>query len=417
MNIYLAGPIFTERDRMFNSYLEKEILKECPDVNLYLAQNNMSINDKKGCANSADIYVGDVRRLKAADMVITIMSGDMPPIGSSYECAYYTSLCEQDENKCIVALYDDSREGMNTYSEAKKDAMISGIAENQWSYINLLAVGFVKKFGEICYTSQQFIETVIKKIKIFQSPYISGIYRITNLKNGLSYIGQSVDLHQRKVKHWNPQTSKPNQYTELHQDMLKLGLEYFKFEILEKCPTDQLDEREKYWIAYYDTLNNGYNKTSGGHGDKTDTENAQTVRVYAYNLDGSLAKEYISIGQAIRDCGLKSNNITRCIQYNDNEHISGNYMWRLEKYDHIEPYQTRHIGKKVFAYDPVTREFVKAYDNVTDAGYQLVGHRNSHINDCAVGTRMITAGFMWAYEYYDRLPMNYHEQLKLKQGD
>lgn len=258
MNIYLAGPIFTERDRMFNSYLEKEILKECPDVNLYLAQNNASINDKTGCANSADIYVGDVKRLKAADMVITIMSGDTPPIGSSYECAYYTSLCEQDENKCIVALYDDSREGMNTYSDAKRDAMISGIAENQWSYINLLAVGFVKKFGVICSNSKDFIDTIIKKIKIFQSPYTSGIYKITNLKNGLSYIGQSANIHGRKEQHWNYESSPKDEA--LCADMTKMGCEYFKFEILEKCPIAQLDEREKYWIQYYDTDNYGYNK-------------------------------------------------------------------------------------------------------------------------------------------------------------
>lgn len=37
MKAYLAGPIFTERDRNFNSYLETEILKRCPDLDLYLS--------------------------------------------------------------------------------------------------------------------------------------------------------------------------------------------------------------------------------------------------------------------------------------------------------------------------------------------------------------------------------------------
>lgn len=129
--VYLAAPIFTERDRDFNTKLASEILAKCPDMDLYLAQNNKSINDKTGCATSADIYVGDIRRLKQADMVITIMSGDMPPIGSSYECSYYTALCEQDETKQIIALYDDCREASHTYSTAKRDAMLSGIAENQ----------------------------------------------------------------------------------------------------------------------------------------------------------------------------------------------------------------------------------------------------------------------------------------------
>lgn len=201
MKVYLAGPIFTERDRNFNAYLEREILAKCPNMDLYLAQNNKSINDKTGCATSADIYVGDVRRLKEADMVITIMSGDMPPIGSSYESAYYCGLCENDATKTIVALYDDSREGSHTYSTAKQEAMLSGVAENQWPYVNLLAVGYIKKFGDICFTSEEFINKIITKYELFMSDYMSGIYKITNLKNGLSYIGQSYHVHNRLLEH------------------------------------------------------------------------------------------------------------------------------------------------------------------------------------------------------------------------
>ena len=37
MKAYLAAPIFTERDRNFNSYLETEILKLCPKMDLYLS--------------------------------------------------------------------------------------------------------------------------------------------------------------------------------------------------------------------------------------------------------------------------------------------------------------------------------------------------------------------------------------------
>lgn len=250
--VYLAGPIFTERDRDFNTKIEKELLKRCPRMDLYLAQNNKSINDKTGCATSADIYVGDVRRLKGADMVITIMSGDMPPIGSSYECAYYTSLCEQDETKQIIALYDDCREGFHTYSDAKKDAMLSGIAENQWPYINLLAVGFVKRFGKICFTSEEFIDAIVKQYNIISSPLRSGIYKITNLANGASYIGQTIDLHASYLQHFGLFEDEKCPPSLLHEDMKKYGSEYFKYEILEKCEAPKLDDREKYWISYYD---------------------------------------------------------------------------------------------------------------------------------------------------------------------
>lgn len=195
MKAYLAAPIFTERDRNFNSYLEAEILKLCPDLDLYLAQNNKSINDKSGCATSADIYVGDITRLKESDILITIMSGDLPPIGSSYEVAYYCGLCEQDSRRRIIALYDDCREAQKTYSEAKRDAMISGIAENQFPYLNLLAVGFVKKWGKIYNNSADFIQAVKREYDIGCDPIVRGVYKITNLKNRNTFISYSNDIY------------------------------------------------------------------------------------------------------------------------------------------------------------------------------------------------------------------------------
>ena len=46
--------------------------------------------------------------------------------------------------------------------------------------------------------------------------------------------------------------------------MFKDGLENFTFEIIEECKKDSqiLNEREKYWIKYYDSFNNGYNSST-----------------------------------------------------------------------------------------------------------------------------------------------------------
>lgn len=46
----------------------------------------------------------------------------------------------------------------------------------------------------------------------------------------------------------------------------KYGIENFTFEIIEECSEEQLNNRERYWIAYYDTYHNGYNRTVGGEG-------------------------------------------------------------------------------------------------------------------------------------------------------
>ena len=287
MKAYLAAPIFTERDRNFNTYLQTEILKLCPDLDLYLAQNNNSINDKQGCASSADIYVGDVTRLKEADLLITIMSGDLPPIGSSYETAYFCGLCEHDPRKRIIALYDDSRDGSITYSDIKATTMMNGLGESQWSYINLLAVGYVKKWGEIYHTSNELIQAVVRAYQIGVDKIITGIYKITNLKSNISYIGQAVDIYSRWRTHKYSTQNDP-----LHNDLRQLGLGYFKFEILERCTTEQLTAREQYWIDYYDTYNNGYNLTTGGESGQFKSD--QCIPVYCYSLDGKFVQKYHS---------------------------------------------------------------------------------------------------------------------------
>lgn len=46
--------------------------------------------------------------------------------------------------------------------------------------------------------------------------------------------------------------------------MRKYGPKNFVYEVLEECSNDQLDEREMYWIKYYNTYHCGYNSTKGG---------------------------------------------------------------------------------------------------------------------------------------------------------
>lgn len=46
--------------------------------------------------------------------------------------------------------------------------------------------------------------------------------------------------------------------------MNKYGISNFTFEIIEECDKQSLNEREIYWIEYYDSFHNGYNMTIGG---------------------------------------------------------------------------------------------------------------------------------------------------------
>jgi len=93
-----------------------------------------------------------------------------------------------------------------------------------------------------------------------------GIYKITNPNNRI-YIGQSKNI----VNRWNQhkyQYGKNNII--LSRSILKYGYEKHKFEIIENCSVDELNQKEIYWINYYKSNyklypeNNGLNLSDGG---------------------------------------------------------------------------------------------------------------------------------------------------------
>ena len=89
-----------------------------------------------------------------------------------------------------------------------------------------------------------------------------GIYRITCLVNNKCYVGQSNYLRMR-LYHQKYYLNKNQSHSlELQKDWNLFNESDFKFEVLEY--TDKLDERERYWIKFYDSFNNGYNTTTGG---------------------------------------------------------------------------------------------------------------------------------------------------------
>lgn len=45
--------------------------------------------------------------------------------------------------------------------------------------------------------------------------------------------------------------------------MRKDGPENFSYEIIETCPSASLNEKEKYWINYFKTMEYGYNMKVG----------------------------------------------------------------------------------------------------------------------------------------------------------
>ncbi len=76
----------------------------------------------------------------------------------------------------------------------------------------------------------------------------SGIYTITNTITGKVYVGSSVNVVERKARHFRDlgRQEHPNSY--LQRSFNKYGQAAFVFCVTEWCENDQLIEREQFWI-------------------------------------------------------------------------------------------------------------------------------------------------------------------------
>ena len=89
------------------------------------------------------------------------------------------------------------------------------------------------------------------------------IYKITNILNGMCYIGQTKRDPARRWYEHQWETSRSN--LPLHNAIRKYGTDSFMFEVIDSCDYTCANELEIYYIDKYDTFNNGYNKNIGGN--------------------------------------------------------------------------------------------------------------------------------------------------------
>lgn len=93
---------------------------------------------------------------------------------------------------------------------------------------------------------------------------ISGIYKIVNKVNGKLYIGSAVDADSRFYFHKYGLKKGIHHSNHLQKAVNKYGIETFEFvliEVIENPTKKLLEERENYWINFYDSANpqKGYN--------------------------------------------------------------------------------------------------------------------------------------------------------------
>lgn len=158
-----------------------------------------------------------------------------------------------------------------------------------------------------------------------------GIYRIFNKITGKSYIGQSKNIQKRIKDHWRIyKNSNSLEYNnQIHTGMREEGINNFDYEIIEECKESELNEKEKFYIAKFNSYRNGYNATEGGDFSNVDNRGERNGRSLLTEEDVRAIRKLYNNRIPFRDT---YKNFAQKISMRGFRHI-----WLFETWQYIHP--------------------------------------------------------------------------------
>lgn len=144
------------------------------------------------------------------------------------------------------------------------------------------------------------------------------IYKVTNQENNKVYIGQTIQsLQERKNKHYYKARQEKDYNTHFINALRKYPEESFTWEIIDTANSqDELDNKEKEWIKYYNSVEKGYNTKDGGQTivvtDKF-LESCGSLPFYAFDLQGNLLEEFLNQREFAREYNMSKGDIYRML--------------------------------------------------------------------------------------------------------
>ena len=205
------------------------------------------------------------------------------------------------------------------------------------------------------------------------------IYKITNLQNNKIYIGKTTTCIQERFSKHIYEANTPNTKGYmfiLHKAFRKYGINNFNIEQIEEIDNSLLNDREIYWINFYNSMMpNGYNMTFGGEGST--------------KINYKLVYELWDSGKSISQIASLLN------------HSIAQLKMILSSYKNFnnEENNKRTINatkKQVGQYDKNTHELIKIYDSIKDAAVAVNVDR-SCISRCCSGKKKSSRGFVWRF--------------------
>lgn len=229
------------------------------------------------------------------------------------------------------------------------------------------------------------------------------IYKVTNQENGKIYIGQTIQtLNERKNKHYYK--ARQEEYTTHFINALrKYPEEVFIWEIIDEAETKKaLDEKEKYWIAYYNSVEKGYNTKDGGQTivvtDKF-LKQCGSYPFYAFDLKGNKLGEFLNQREFSRQYGVGKGDIYRML-HNQTYYCNGVICIDKETFTekrlqecikHAQMKTTPFIARNI-----ETGEVFGPFTNKTECK-KILGLKSNHISEVLEKKRKTQEGYTFVY--------------------
>ena len=207
------------------------------------------------------------------------------------------------------------------------------------------------------------------------------IYKATSLTTGKVYIGQSCQtLEKRMSQHLYKATSDYDPGNHFHNAIRKYGFQDFIFQIIEDniISNEVLNEREIYWIEYYNSYYDGYNSTLGGDAGLRRDD----LVIAALFHEGYTTKEICEMTGYSRSTiydSYKANGLQEENNKRKNEQTKLRCSERVEQYN-------------------LDGTYIKTYESATAAGQEL-GNQSAISGVCRQEQSALSAyGYLFKYE-------------------